>query len=171
MILGALLGLLAIVSVLVLATAVQTCYLESLRFRRREQDVLRYFEEHIEKQIGVPDEVGAVSFSVSKHALMVLVPIPLAAIAGNLALTAVYSLLAMFAFAYMIPQYLYRRTTGAWLGAFLPLLRPMVLAAKPVISLLKFMKTVSEFGEGEPRREEKTDEVHALRRTRSSSRP
>jgi CBS domain containing-hemolysin-like protein len=154
--------LLVLAALLVLATTVQTCYLESLRLRKREQDALLYFEEHVEDELAVSDEIGALSFSLWKHTLLVLLPVSLRALSENLALVAVYSLIGMLGLAYLLPQFLYRRTSGAWMRTLIPGLRLMVKAARPVISLLSFMKTVSEFGEDQTPPEEKTDEAHAL---------
>jgi putative hemolysin len=147
---------------LTLATAIQTCYLESLRLRKREQDALRFFEEHIEDELSERDEIGALAFSLWKHTLLVVLPVPVAALSGNFWLAAVYSFAAMLAFAYLLPQFLYRRTGGEWMRPLVPLLRSMVKAARPLISLLSFMKTVSEFGGERAAPEEKADEAHAL---------
>jgi CBS domain containing-hemolysin-like protein len=160
---AALLIVLALMAaVLILATTIQTCYLESLRLRRRDQDALTFFEENIEDHLSVRDEIGALAFSLWKHTLLALIPIPLAALAGNLWLAAIYSAGAMLTFAYLLPQFLYRRTGGEWMKPLVLLLRLMVKAARPLISLLSLMKTISEFGDEQPPPEEKTDEAHAL---------
>lgn len=162
MTLAALIVLLLMAAALVLATTIQSCYLESLRLRKREQDALAYFEKHIEKELAERDEIGALAISLWKHTLLVLLPVPLVALAGNLWLAAVYSAFAMLTLAYMLPQFLYRRTSGEWMRPLVPLLRLMVKAARPLISLLAFMKTVSEFGDEQSQSEEKIDEAHAL---------
>lgn len=146
---------------LVLATTVQSCYLESLRLRKREYDALVFFEKHIEKELAESDEIGALAFSLWKHLLLVLLPVPLAALTGNLWLTALYSVAAMITLAYLLPQFLYRRTSGEWMRPLLPLLREMVKAARPLISLLSFMKSVSELRD-EPAPLEQVDDAHAL---------
>lgn len=146
---------------LVLATTVQSCYLESLRLRKREQDALVFFEKHIEKELAESDEIGALAFSLWKHLLLVLLPVPLAALTGNLWLTSLYSVTAMITLAYLLPQFLYRRTSGEWMRPLLPLLREMVKAARPLISLLSFMKSVSELRD-EPAPLEQVDDAHAL---------
>lgn len=150
------------VAALVLATTVQSCYLESLRLRKREEEALTFFEKHIEKELSERDEIGALAFSLWKHMLLVLLPVPLAALSGSLWLTALYGAAAMLSFAYLLPQFLYRRTSGQWMRPLVPLLRQMVKTARPLISMLSFMKSVSEFGDEPPPAEEKIDEAHAL---------
>jgi CBS domain containing-hemolysin-like protein len=67
----------------------------------------------------------------------------------------------MITLAYLLPQFLYRRTSGEWMRPLLPLLREMVKAARPLISLLSFMKSVSELRD-EPAPLEQVDDAHAL---------
>lgn len=161
MIVAALVLWLLMAAALVLATTVQSCYLESLRLRKREQDALLFFDKHIEKELSESAETGALAFSLWKHFLLVLLPVPLAALTGNLWLTALYSATAMITLAYLLPQFLYRRTSGEWMRPLLPLLREMVKAAQPLISLLRFMKSVSELRD-EPAPLEPAGDAHAL---------
>ncbi len=162
MTLAAIVSLVLIVLILVLATVVQTCYLQSLRLRRRDQPMLVFFEQEIEKELGVKGEIGALAFSLWKHTLMVLMPVPLMAVAGHLTLAALYSVAAMLTVAYLVPQFMYRRSGGTWLGPLLPVLRAMLYCARPLMALLAFMKTASEFGEEKPAVEENGDEFHAV---------
>lgn len=148
---------------LTLVTVVQTCYLESLRLRPRAYDTLTFFENNLEDTLADKKEVGALAFSLWKHSLLVLLPVPVFGILGNLLESAIYSFLTMLVFAYMFPQVLYRRSSGKWLGLLLPVLRALVLLARPLISILSFMRTIAELTEEESPQDEKNNgEIQAL---------
>lgn len=148
---------------LTLVTVVQTCYLEALRLRPRQYDTLTFFEEHLEDSLGVKKEVGALAFSLCKHILLVLLPVPILGISGSLGETALYAFLMMLLFAYMLPQLLYRRSSGTWLGKLAPGLRFFILLSRPLISTLSFMRTIAELTEEESSSDERGNgEIQAL---------
>src|SRR3954471_6868811 len=52
---------------------IQLLYLESIRIIRRETQSLQYFRETLAGQIGLELELGSLSFSLVKHALLFLI--------------------------------------------------------------------------------------------------
>ncbi len=147
---------------LVLVTVVQTCYLEILRLRPRQYDTLTYFEDHLQHPLALKREVGALTFSLWKHILLVLLPVLVVVIVVEPIEAAVYSLSLMIGFAYILPQFLYRRSSGAWLRATPALLRILAVSMRPLISMLSFMNTISELAEEENPEEKGSDEIQAL---------
>lgn len=147
---------------LTLVSVVQTCYLEVLRLRPRQYDTLTYFENNLQDQLALKREVGALTFSLWKHSLLALLPVAMFGIADSLLEVAIYSFCMMLGFTYILPQFLYRRSEGHWLRASVPLLRLLALAARPLISLLSFMRTISELTEDESPEENGSDEIQAL---------
>src|ERR1044071_7243737 len=110
----------AAVAVLVtLVTCIQLLYLESLRIRTRELPALIFFREALEPRIGLETERGALTFSLVKHVgLGILGCLTVAitlrssgvweALAGAFLLTGIGTVLG----AHLIPQIVYRKTTG-----------------------------------------------------------
>lgn len=133
--------------VLTLAAVVQSCYLELLRLRARDYATLTFFEETLEPALGVKRELGALAFSLWKHSALTLGSIPIFGLVPVGPEAAALSMLFMLTFAYALPQFLYRRSSGTWLKRLTPLLGLMIFAARPVISLLNLGRTLSEFGD------------------------
>jgi putative hemolysin len=151
----ALLGLTCFaVLLLALASTVQLLYLESLRLRTRDLPSLEFFKETLEKKIGLETDKGALAFSLIKHGTLALVG---ALVLGSLltrSLTwAIFleacamALVLMLAAGYAVPQISYRRSTGKWLLALVPLLRAMALAAKPAAAVLAFFFSLVEIAD------------------------
>lgn len=149
--LAALLG-----AALVVVTLVQLLYLESLRLRPHERPALEYFKTTLQPRIGVETDHGVLTFSLVKHTLVVL----LAAICLFLSLglrgsgpvrawveACVAAWLAMLAGTYVVPHMLYRRTSGAWLAPFAPLLRGLALLMRPLVALFAFFQSLTELTE------------------------
>lgn len=146
-----------------LATIIQTCYLESMRLRPREYRTLMVFEEAVEKSLVVTVETGALAFSLWKHTLLVLMPLVLFGITESVGEAAVFAVLAMMGTAYLLPQFVYRRSNGRWLIRILFLLKGMVLAARPVIATFRAMKSVAELAQDDHKPDENgSDEIEAL---------
>src|ERR1700735_85511 len=112
-----------------LFTTIQTLYVESMRLRTRELPAMSYFKEVLEKKLKTRStEEGALTFSFWKHACMVMMGVMLLSLISGPesivpldileALPAVLLLTALS--AYLIPQLLYRRSSGHWLLAFVP---------------------------------------------------
>jgi putative hemolysin len=142
-----------ILAVLVLAAAssIQLLYLESLRLRTRDLPSMEFFKTAIEEKIGLETDDGALSFSLIKHAMLALLGVLVLAdflgssLTGSIFLQACFiSLLMMMIAGYVIPQLLYRRSGGRWMGALLPLLRAMALATKPATAVLRLFFSLVE---------------------------
>ncbi len=136
--------------VLCVITFVQTLFLENMRLRTRDLPSLQYFKTTLEDRLGFKNDEGTLSFSLLKHGtLLVLAIFILAAFQGatdwQLCLEAAFTawLIMMFA-AYIVPQMLYRRSSGHLLGPLVPVLRLLALAIRPVVGLLNFLQSLVE---------------------------
>ena len=144
----------AVVGIVVAAvTCVQVLYLEALRIRARELPALEYFRSTLEPKIGLTTERGALTFSVVKHVGLAITGCLVLAIAIQgtstgealavaIVLTAVWTVVA----TYIIPQIIYRRSTGRGLLALTPLLRAVAWIARPLIWMLEFLQSLFELG-------------------------
>jgi len=147
---------------LALATFVQMLYLESLRLRTRDLPPLQLFKATLEKRLGMETDEGALSFSLVKHGLFLLLGILVLTIAigaGPLSPAVILEALAtcwigMVAIAYAVPQLLYRRTTGHWLLPLIPVLRGIALTVGPVVALLRFFQTLIDLADEKSNTEE-----------------
>ena len=153
--------------VLTLVTVVQMLYLDSLRLRAKETPTLQLFRSDLDERIGLRAEAGVLTFSLMKHSLLAslgAISLVLASFRecvsfATFAEAAGASWAGMILFAYIIPQYLYRRTSGRWLIGFVPLLRIMILAVRPLTAFLGFLQSLSELSEKhEPKQEAASQE-------------
>lgn len=154
------------------ATTVQMFYLEAMRLRTRELPSLTYFKEEIEDRLALKVERGALIFSLWKHSLLAFLGVAMSVVATHERFlredfleAAVFSWLSMMTVCYILPQLSYRKTTGAWLNPLMPLLRLMVLAARPLAALLDFLHSIADLS-GPPVVEEEpqspAEEIDAL---------
>jgi len=132
--------------VVVLVTWVQVMYLESLRLRSREVPALQYFKESIEPEIGLETERGALTFTVVKHAGLGIVGCLTLAITSSgtewfeaLIAACLLTLLVSIVGAELVPQILYRKSSGRSLRAMVPLLRLIVFVTRPLTWSLEFL--------------------------------
>jgi CBS domain containing-hemolysin-like protein len=150
MMLAITLGTLVTVPLLVLVTSVQQLYLESMRLRPRDLPSVKFFKDTLEDRLGMKTEVGAETFSIIKHTLLVTSGVlclawsadgtPLSGLAfweGALS-----AWLVMITASYAVPQLLYRRTSAQWMLPLVPLFRTMALAARPFVALLDFFQSL-----------------------------
>jgi magnesium and cobalt exporter, CNNM family len=158
----------ALVAVLVtLATCLQLFYLESLRLRARELPSLQYFKETLEARLGMETEAGALAFSLVKHiglAVIGCVTLALTALNAGLweALAAACLLVALYVVigTCIVPQIVYRKSSGRGLAPLVPLFRAMAWLVRPITWGLGFLESLFDLG-GEPRPEEEpTPEEH-----------
>ena len=158
----------ATVAILVtLATTIQVLYLESLRIRARELPSLEFFKATLEAKIGLETELGALTFSLVKHlGLAVLGCLTLALTAQNAtdweALTVAVLLVAFYAIlgTYVIPQIIYRKSTGHGLLPLVPVFRLMALLMRPLTWALNFLQSVFDLGDHPQADEAPTPEEH-----------
>src|SRR3982750_2012749 len=80
-------------ALLVLATVLQTLYMEAMRLRSRDTSVLVFFKEKLEDRIGVKGESGALAFSLIKHTLIVILTILVLTVSTRNALLSDFGLL------------------------------------------------------------------------------
>ncbi|MFZ5926342.1 MAG: hemolysin family protein [Acidobacteriota bacterium] len=148
---------------------VQLLYLESLRLRTRETPALVYFKERLQDELGYETEKGAFVFSFIKHTLLVLCGALLVLVsrgAGWLARLepAAAAWLVMVIASYVLPQMLYRRSSGRWISPLVPLLHLLELFFRPVTLTLGFLEKL--FALSEPGEEEapatSAEEIEAL---------
>jgi putative hemolysin len=157
---------------LCLTTTIQNLYLESLRLRTRELPALSYFKDQVEDRIGLPTERGALIFSLWKHSLLALLGILTVAVTvkkgdfwESVVEAAVASWAIMMVVAYVVPQMLYRKTSGKWLSPLVPFIKLLVLLVTPLAALLGFLQSLAELNDPEPDPEEAnsaSDDIEAL---------
>jgi len=157
----------AVAMLVVLATTIQVLYLESLRIRARELPSLVFFKETLEAKLGLETELGALTFSLLKHiGLAITGCLTLAITAQNTegweALTAAVLLVTFYAIlgTYIIPQIVYRKSSGHGLVALVPLLRAMALAVRPLTWVLGFLQSLFDLGDQRHDEEQPTPEEH-----------
>jgi CBS domain containing-hemolysin-like protein len=160
----------AVALLVTLVTCIQLLYLESLRVRTRELPALQFFREALEPRIGQDTERGALTFSLVKHiglgilgCLIVAITIqssPLwEALAGAFLLTGLATVLG----AHLIPQIVYRKTTGHGLAALVPVFRILALVTRPLTWIVEFLQSLFELGRPAPGEETAAEEhIEAL---------
>jgi putative hemolysin len=145
---------------LCLITFVQTLYLENMRLRTRDLPSLQYFKTTLEDRLGFKNDEGTLSFSLIKHGTLLMLGILVFVIFEGyndwvVCLEAIItSWLVMMVAAYVIPQVLYRRSSGRLLAPAVPLLRATAFVIRPVVGLLNFFQSLLELGD----EEKKTDD-------------
>jgi putative hemolysin len=160
----------AVALIVTLVTCIQLLYLESLRVRTRELPALQFFRETLEPRIGLETERGSLTFSLVKHiGLGVLGCLIVAitwqgsslgeALAGAFLLTGLVTVLG----AHLIPQIVYRKTTGRGLAALVPVFRILALLTRPLTWIVEFLQSLFELGRPAPGEEALAEEhIEAL---------
>jgi CBS domain containing-hemolysin-like protein len=139
-----------VLALIVLFTCIQTLYLEGLRLRTREVPSLQYFKTDLEPRLNLRSEAGALTFSLWKHSCLVIFGVLVLAKSvdgealrpAELAEAIGLAWLAMIVFAYLLPQLLYRRSSGHWLNAFHGFFMFAALVARPVVGTLDFLHSL-----------------------------
>jgi CBS domain containing-hemolysin-like protein len=145
----------AIVAIIVtLATTIQVLYLESLRIRARELPSLEFFKATLEAKIGLETELGALTFSLIKHLGLAVLGCLTLALTGqggynSEALIVAVLLVTFYVIlgTYIIPQVIYRKSTGHGLMPLVPLFRLMSLLMRPLTWGLNFLQSVFDLGD------------------------
>ncbi len=140
--------------VLVLVTLVQMLYMDSVRVRAREIAFLELFRERVSDRIRLKADDGILTFSLIKHSTMALLGVVFVYFAGveTYGLTeaieaALLSWLTVLVACYIVPQLLYRRTTGEWFLALVPVVQLMALVVRPLTAVLGFLQSLAQLGE------------------------
>jgi putative hemolysin len=142
----------------VLFTSIQTLYLEGMRLRTRDLPSLQFFKSEFEPRLGLRSEEGALTYSLWKHACLVLLGILVLAhvVDGGLlslpeiAESVAAALLLMLFSSYFVPQLLFRRTSGRWLNALLPFYSATALITRPFVIALNFGHSLLDIVKQEP---------------------
>src|SRR5678816_3168982 len=127
----------AVALLMTMVTCIQLLYLESLRVRTRELPALQFFRETLEPGIGLETERGALTFSLVKHiglgvlgCLIVAITVQNSSLGEALAGAFLLTGLATVLGAHLIPQIVYRKTTGRGLLALIPVFRALAGVAR-----------------------------------------
>ncbi len=149
------LAALVLAALIVAVTCIQVLYLEALRIHARELPALEFFKDTLEPKIGLATERGALTFSIVKHlglattgCLILSITLQGTSLAEALAVACVLAGVFTIVGTYIIPQMLYRRSSGRGLLPLVPLLRAVALTARPLIWALEFLQSLFELGPG-----------------------
>ncbi len=161
-----------LVCVLSLVSYVQVLYLESLRLRTREYESLDHFKATLQGELRFDNEEGAFVFSLIKHTLLVVtgsVIVALYLLERDVWWSAIeggaIAWLLMVVASYVIPQLLFRRSSGHWVTPLAPLLRLLALLFRPLTALMGFLESLYELSEPAKTGEEEpnpAEEIEAL---------
>jgi putative hemolysin len=158
-----LLPALLLVVILVPICVVQILYLTAQRLRAKETEALTFFKEEFEDSLGYASaDEGALAFSVVKHSLIVLLTLLVAAFTyapeknlwRTVAETFAVSWCLMMMVSQLLPHLLFRKTSGRWLVAFLPLLLIIKQLMRPIIGMLEFLESLAHLSEPEEKAED-----------------
>ena len=157
-----LLSALLLVAVLVPVCVVQILYLTSQRLRAKDTEALTWFKEELEEKLGYRPDEGALAFSVVKHSLVVLLTLLVAAFTyapeknlwRTVGETFAVSWCLMMLFSHLLPHLLYRKTSGRWLVAFVPLLLIVRALMRPVVAILEFLESLADLNKPEDKSED-----------------
>jgi CBS domain containing-hemolysin-like protein len=147
------------------SSLLQLMYLESLRLRTREYRSLEFFKETLQDQIGLRIEEGAARFSLIKHTCLVVMGVlfflltlaPGTPLWESALVTSALSWAAMMVTTYLIPQFLYRRTSLRWLTALVPASRVLAASVQPATGFLNFLYSLIELGNPDQAQEQVAD--------------
>jgi len=156
---------LAVALLVTMVTCIQLLYLESLRVRTKELPALQFFREKLEPGIGLETERGALTFSLVKHVGLGFLGCLIVAItaqnsplweglAGAFLLTGLVTVLG----AHIVPQVVYRKTTGQGLAVLVPVFRVLSLIARPLTWGVEFLQSLFDLGRSTPGEETPAEE-------------
>ncbi len=159
-----------IVSIIVmLVTCVQLLYLESLRIRTRERASLEFFKATLESKLGLETERGSLTFSLIKNVgLAVIGCLTLATAYENapggqaLAMACLLGAIYVVIGTYVVPQIVYRKSTGRGLLRIVPLLRLLAFLVMPLVWALEFTQSLFELGDPAPSPKDPEEHIEAL---------
>jgi len=146
--------------VLSLSSYLHLLYVESLRFRHREDArSFEFFESHIKALLKLQNEEGMRRFAMARQVTLVLLTIILVhltlqadpfdvAVPFELAIleSVVLSITSLILFVHIVPSILVSRTKGVWALRFVPLARLIGWCMRPVLLLAGFASSVAELG-------------------------
>jgi CBS domain containing-hemolysin-like protein len=153
--------------IVTLVTCIQLLYLESLRIRTRELPSLQFFKETLEGRIGIDTERGTLTFSIIKHLGMAIVGCLTLAVTWHLQqdweglfaavfLVSVYTIIG----THIVPQIVYRKSSGQALLPLVPLFRTLAVLARPVTWALESTLSLFDLHEKPAEAEAQRTEEH-----------
>jgi|KBSMisStaDraftv2_1062788.scaffolds.fasta_scaffold33641_4 CBS domain containing-hemolysin-like protein len=155
----------AVALLVTMVTCIQLLYLESLRVRTKELPALQFFREKLEPGIGLETERGALTFSLVKHVglgflgcLIVAITIRNSPLWEGLAGAFLVTGLATVLGAHIVPQVVYRKTTGQGLAVLVPVFRVLSLIARPLTWGVEFLQSLFDLGRSAPGEETPAEE-------------
>ena len=155
----------AVALLVTLVTCIQLLYLESLRIRTRELPALQFFREDLEPRIKLETERGALTFSLVKHiglgvlgCLVVAITLESSPLWEALAAAFLLTGFATVVGAHIVPQIVYRKTTGHGLAMLVPVFRALAIVARPLTWGVEFLQSLFELGRPAPGEETPAEE-------------
>jgi CBS domain containing-hemolysin-like protein len=140
--------------VLVLVTLVQILYMDTVRVRARELPFLELFRSGVDERIGLKPDDGILTFSLVKHTILAVLGALYFQMTGRLLEACLFSCATMLVLTYIVPQFLYRRTTGQWFVPLVGLTRGFVFVVRPLTAFLGFLQSLAQLGETDQQKEE-----------------
>src|ERR1700722_14734023 len=120
-----------------MVTCIQVLYQEALRIRARELPALEYFKSTLEGKIGLSTERGALTFSLVKHVglavlgcLTLAITVQSAPLGEALAVACLLAGIVAVIGTFIVPQIVYRKSSGHGLVVLVPLFRAIALLAR-----------------------------------------
>jgi magnesium and cobalt exporter, CNNM family len=146
--------------VLSLSSYLHLLYVESLRFRHREDArSFQFFDSHIEPLLKLQNEDGMRRFAMARQVTLIVLTITLVhltlqarpfevAVPFQLVIleSVVLSITSLILFVHIVPSILVSRTKGVWALRFVPLARLIAWLIRPVLLLAGFASSVAELG-------------------------
>jgi putative hemolysin len=132
---------------LIHVTLVQMLYMDTVRLRARELPFLELFRNGLDERLGLKPDEGILTFSLVKHTLLALLGALTYQLTGSLWEACLTAWAAMLVLTYIVPQFLYRRTTGKWFVPLLPVTRGLIYVVRPLTAFLGFLQSLAQLGE------------------------
>lgn len=166
-------ALVVLLGLLTLSSYVERVYTEIGKFLSREfQENIDNFEQQVEPQLKVSRSRAALSMTVLTPLLMAAIAMLVAFAVfrdGGWTLDEVLEaglalLLIVIVFNRFLPYVFFSRTSGKWLGRWIPLLRALIYVVLPVTLVLGFLQSVTSLTRehAEPEPETQAEAVDAL---------
>jgi CBS domain containing-hemolysin-like protein len=144
----------ALAMLLVHVTLVQMLYMDTVRLRARELPFLEMFRSGLDERLGLKPDEGILTFSLVKHTVLALMGALAFQLTGSLLEACLIAWAAMLLLTYIVPQFLYRRTSGTWFIALIPITRGLIFTVRPLTAFLGFLQSLAQLGETGPAAEE-----------------
>ena len=146
--------LIALAFIAAISAFMQTLYFDSQRLIGRPTAALEYFKDSIEDRLGWKAERGALNFSLLKHTALLFLGLVWYAVLSRQILpaesafleAALLSWATMILVAYLLPQLVYRKTSGRWMAVLIAPLKLLGLLVAPIAVTFEFLHSLSDLG-------------------------